>query len=307
MAVEGEKTILICDPGVDDGLGLMLALASHRELSLLGVCAVAGNGPAPVCGQNALDIMEAFGKAVPVYLGERDTLEGPLSFEETGFTGAGALSGNQLKRSPRHAEKEGAEAFIIRMARAYPGLKIICTAPFTALAGALMAAPDIQPLLGEVITSSGYYGVGEGGVKGRCSWNLSTDPAAARVVFNSGIAIKAAGIDVAALLTEEMAASLLAKARPGFAKGLLETAAAFNHRQGLLAASLLVDGMAVALGVNSRLAVTTSGCVQVAENQKTDENFCRLQSAGIVQGNVSAAHHFNYNGYLQLLLDRVLI
>ena len=68
------KVIIDCDPGIDDALALLLALASP-ELDVAGITTVSGNVPADMGARNAKKVLrQADRQEVPVYIGEMTPL-----------------------------------------------------------------------------------------------------------------------------------------------------------------------------------------------------------------------------------------
>ena len=57
-----QKIIIDTDPGQDDAVAILLALASPTDLDVLGLTIVAGNVPLPATAKNALMICELAGK-----------------------------------------------------------------------------------------------------------------------------------------------------------------------------------------------------------------------------------------------------
>src|SRR3546814_13100213 len=86
--------IIDCDPGQDDAVALLLALASPDELEVLGVTCVAGNVPLPLTQRNARIVCELAGRTeVPVFAGCPRPILRPLRPAEavhgtTGLDGA---------------------------------------------------------------------------------------------------------------------------------------------------------------------------------------------------------------------------
>lgn len=86
---------------------------------------------------------------------------------------------------------EHAVDFIIRKAREFANkLVIVGIAPLTNIALAIRKAPDIVKKVKEIRLIAGYY------TKDVPEWNIACDPEAARIVYTSGIPVKAAGLDV---------------------------------------------------------------------------------------------------------------
>src|SRR5437764_9652738 len=103
-----EKIIIDTDPGQDDAVAVLLALASPDEIDVLGITAVAGNVPLALTAQNALKLVElAQRPEVPVFAGCARPLLRPLATAEficgpDGLDGAG-LPPPRLALQPRHA------------------------------------------------------------------------------------------------------------------------------------------------------------------------------------------------------------
>ncbi|MEE8228020.1 MAG: nucleoside hydrolase [Kiloniellales bacterium] len=105
--MQARPVIIDCDPGQDDAVALLLALASP-ELEVLGVTAVAGNVPLTLTAKNARRVCELAGRAdVPVYAGCPRPILRPLETAEH-VHGATGLGGVDLPEptappEPRHA------------------------------------------------------------------------------------------------------------------------------------------------------------------------------------------------------------
>ncbi len=190
------KVIFDCDPGVDDCIALMAALASPEDFDVLGICTVAGNVPLEVCTRNALALTTlAKRKDVSVYAGcPRPMVEQPVAAAhihgETGL-GAARLPDPLHAASPTHAVD-----FLIETLRAAdPGsITLAPTGPLTNLAVALVKAPEIAEGIREIVLMGGARSEG-GNITASAEFNMYADPHAARVVFQSGLKITAVGLD----------------------------------------------------------------------------------------------------------------
>src|SRR6202022_599255 len=91
-----EKIIIDTDPGQDDAVAILLALASPDEIEVLGITAVAGNVPLALTAQNALKLVELTGRLeVPVFAGCARPLLRPLTTAEF-ICGPDGLGGADL-------------------------------------------------------------------------------------------------------------------------------------------------------------------------------------------------------------------
>jgi inosine-uridine nucleoside N-ribohydrolase len=223
------RVILDCDPGHDDAIALLLALASP-ELDLLGVTTVAGNQTLAKTTANALRVLEFAGRGeLPVAAGaERPLVRAPaVAAHVHGETG---LDGPELP-PPRGAPVAAhAVGFIAAAIRAHAGaVTLVATGPLTNVALLLALEPDARP---ERIVLMGGA-VGEGNRTPAAEFNIWSDPEAARRVFESGIDLTMVGLDVThrALLTAADGEELRRVGRVGaLAAELLDFYGRFHRR-----------------------------------------------------------------------------
>jgi purine nucleosidase len=187
--------IIDCDPGQDDALAILLALASPEELEVLAVTAVAGNVPLPLTEKNARKIVELAGRHdIPVHAGcdrplQRDLVTAEYVHGRTGLDGA------ELPEPERPLADAHAVDAIIRALRARPGTVTLCPlGPLTNVATAIRRAPDIVSHIREIVLMGGA--IGEGNITPAAEFNIFADPHAAQIVFESGVKLTMLGLDV---------------------------------------------------------------------------------------------------------------
>ena len=188
------KIIIDTDPGQDDAVAILLALASP-EIEVQGVTAVAGNVPLALTQRNARVVVELSGRAVPVMAGCDRPMRRPLVTAEhvhgkTGLNGAD-LPDPTLPLDPRHAVD-----FIIETLRREPeGAVTLCPlGPLTNVATAFQRAPDVVPRVQEIILMGG--GCFEGGnITPAAEFNIYVDPEAADIVLRCGRPIVVVPLD----------------------------------------------------------------------------------------------------------------
>lgn len=190
------NVIFDCDPGVDDCIALMAALASPEEFDVLGVSTVAGNVPLEVCTRNALALTALVGREdVEVYAGcPRPMVETAVAARHIhGETGLGAA---RLPEPSHKASDTHAVDFIINALRKADAgsITLAPTGPLTNIAVALVKAPDIAKGVKEIVLMGGARREG-GNITASAEFNMYADPHAARVVFQSGLPITAIGLD----------------------------------------------------------------------------------------------------------------
>jgi len=188
--------IIDTDPGQDDALAILLALASP-EIEVIGICAVAGNVPLALTEVNARKVCELAGKAdTKVYAGAvRPMLRNLVTAEYVhGKTG---LDGPTLPEPKIKLRDQHGVDFIIDTLRREPAKTVTLCAlgPLTNLSMAFVKAPDIKERVEEIVLMGG--GLFEGGnTTPAAEFNIYVDPEAADIVFHSGIPITQAPLDL---------------------------------------------------------------------------------------------------------------
>ena len=211
-----QPVIIDTDPGQDDAIAILLALASP-ELEVLGLTTVAGNVPLALTSRNARIVLElANRRDIPVHAGADRPLLRPLVTAEF-VHGKTGLDGPMLPE-PTMAMAEGhAVDFIIQtvMART-PGTVTLCPlGPLTNIALALAREPQIAPRLKQIVLMGGG-GFEGGNITPVAEFNFFVDPHAAARVFQAGVPITMAPLDVThqALTTRKRVAAIRAAGSP---------------------------------------------------------------------------------------------
>lgn len=190
------KIIIDTDPGQDDAVAILLALASP-ELDVVGVTAVAGNVPLKLTEKNALKICELAGRRdVKVFSGAIRPLVKPLVTAEH-VHGKTGLDGPDLPEPTMTLQEQHAVDFIVEtLMREEPGSVTLCPlGPLTNVALALIREPKIAPRIKEIVLMGGGFFEG-GNVTPAAEFNIYVDPHAADVVFRSGVPIVVMPLDV---------------------------------------------------------------------------------------------------------------
>lgn len=191
------KTIIDTDPGQDDAVAILLALASPEEIEVLGIVAVAGNVPLDLTQKNARIVCELAGKPdVPVYAGCDKPLGRPLVTAEH-VHGKTGLDGPVLPDPTMPLQDQHGIDFIIETLRneAARTVTLCVLGPLTNIATAFEKAPDIVDRVQQVILMGGaYFQVGN--ITPTAEFNIYVDPQAADIVFKSGIDIVVMPLDV---------------------------------------------------------------------------------------------------------------
>ncbi len=191
------RIIIDTDPGIDDAVAILLALAAPEELDLLGIVAVAGNLPLGATERNARRVCELAGRTdTPIYAGCARPMLLPLGTAERihGETSRDRL----LMPEPTMAlqTRHGVDFLVEILSAGEAGTITLCAlGPLTDIAMALVKAPEIAVRIGELVVMGGAC-FELGNVTPAAEFNMHTDPHAAAVVFGSGIPITMIPLDV---------------------------------------------------------------------------------------------------------------
>lgn len=182
------------DPGQDDAVAILLALAAGDRLDLKAITTVAGNVPLPLTTANAIRICDLAGRPdVPVHAG----CDRPLLFDlETAefVCGPDGLAGAELPPPSRRPSEGHGVMALIEHARAIDGLTICALGPLTNIALALRLAPDIAGRIARIVLMGGAQNLGN--MTPAAEFNTYVDPHAAQVVLGSGVPVAMFGLHV---------------------------------------------------------------------------------------------------------------
>lgn len=187
--------IIDTDPGQDDAVAILLALASP-EIEILGITAVAGNVPLALTEVNARKICELAGRPdIKVYSGAiRPMLRVLVTAEHVhGRTG---LDGPVLPEPKMKLEQQHAVDFMVEtlMERPAGTITLCALGPMTNIALALVREPRIASRIKRIVAMGGGFFEG-GNVTPTAEFNIYVDPQAARLVFEAGIPITLIPLD----------------------------------------------------------------------------------------------------------------
>ena len=191
------KIIIDTDPGQDDAVAILLALASPDEIELLGLTCVAGNVPLELTARNARMICELAGRTdIPVFAGCDRPLGRDLVTAEH-VHGKTGLDGPDLPEPAMPLADTHAVDFLVDTLRGEPAgsVTLVPIGPLTNIAAAFKAAPDIVERVQEIVLMGGaYFEVGN--ITPAAEFNIHVDPDAAKIVFEAGAPITVMPLDV---------------------------------------------------------------------------------------------------------------
>ncbi len=193
--MSARKIIIDTDPGQDDAVALLLAMASP-ELEILGITVVAGNVPLHLTELNARKICELAGRPnMPVYAGCDEPLARPLITAEH-VHGKTGLDGADLPEPKLRLQDKHAVDFIIDSLRgaAVGDITLCPLGPLTNIAAALTRAPDIAERIAEIVLMGGGY-FEQGNITPSAEFNIYVDPEAAKIVFDASVKLTVIPLD----------------------------------------------------------------------------------------------------------------
>jgi purine nucleosidase len=192
------KIIIDTDPGQDDALAILLALAAPDELEVLGIVAVAGNAPLPQTQRNIRVICEVAGRPdVKCFAGCDAPIARPLRVTGQHVHGKSGLDGIDLPDPTMPLQAQHGVDFIIESLRSHDaGTVTLCPlGPLSNIATAMTRAPDIIPRIAAIVLMGGaYFEVGN--ITPAAEFNIYFDPEAADIVFKSGVPLTVVPLDV---------------------------------------------------------------------------------------------------------------
>jgi pyrimidine-specific ribonucleoside hydrolase len=188
--------VIDTDPGIDDALAILLALASP-EVDLRLVTTVHGNVELDRTTDNALRVLHLAGRSdVPVAAGARESLIHPQPERAGHVHGDAGLGGVDLPRSPASIDPRPAVVALadLLLSSAAP-VTVAAIGPLTNLALLLRVYPDAAARIGRLVVMGGSAGRG-GNVTAAAEFNAWSDPEAAHAVLSSTVPTVLVGLDV---------------------------------------------------------------------------------------------------------------
>ena len=209
------RLILDTDPGVDDAVAILMALAAPQA-EVMGLTTVGGNVPRARATRNALALLQAAGRSdIPVARGAArprpfDKLKGRFR-PSVAFHGPGGLS-VRLPEPATGAAPQTAIEFLAESVESSPGqVTIVALGPLTNLSRLEDRRPGILNRAASVVIMGGAVET-RGNVTPKAEFNFHSDPLAAAHVL--GLDTAATLVDLAACrqvgISREQAAGLSA-------------------------------------------------------------------------------------------------
>jgi len=299
------RVVIDCDPGHDDAMAILLALASP-ELDLVGVTTVAGNQTLDKTTRNALVALEVGGRSdIPVAAGA----DAPLCRElrtAAHVHGETGLDGPELPEPSARPVDTHAADFLAELIE--PESVLVPMAPLTNIALLLERHPNVRERIDRIVWMGGA--IAEGNITPAAEFNAFVDPEAAAAVFASGIAITMIGLDVThkALFTRAHAEQLREAGRAGrFVAELSDFFQRFHERSYGFEGSPIHDAMAVAHVIDPTLVTTRHVNVAVETRSELCDGRTVVDLRGVTgrPENADVGVDVDAERFLELLVSRI--
>jgi purine nucleosidase len=193
-----KKIIIDCDPGHDDAVAIMLAIA-HDDIDLLGITCVGGNATLENTVLNSLKVCALLNKPkIPVYAGSAKPLIYELETAEHVHGKSGLdRDGESIALSSDYIvqDKHGVDFIIETCKNSNQPIYLCPLGPLTNIAMSIQKDPTIKDNIKEIVFMGGAA-MCLGNITPAAEFNIFVDPHAANIVLNSGIPITMMGLDV---------------------------------------------------------------------------------------------------------------
>ncbi|PCK18797.1 nucleoside hydrolase [Bacillus pumilus] len=303
-----KKLILDVDTGIDDAIGILLAVKS-KQFDMLGITTVCGNVPVDAATLNTCKVLELVkADEIPVIKGAATPLLRAPHYEhrvhgEDGI--GGALKDVQPKKT---ADAGFAPDFIIEQVLQYSQqVTIVLTGPLTNLALAVKKCPELIHHVKEVIFMGGVV-KGQGNVTPVAEFNTYADPEAAKVVLEAGFpSLTQVGLDVTrqVLLTDERIDAIQNETLASYIR---ESTSIYRQRyferNGVWACAMH-DPLAVSLAIEKRLVNTQPFHVEVETKSEfcDGQMICDFQHQWEKEHNVQVCIDVDAEAFFELLIQ----
>jgi inosine-uridine nucleoside N-ribohydrolase len=302
------RILLDCDPGHDDAIALLLALACS-EVELVGITTVHGNQTLEKTTANALKLLEFVGRIdVPVAAGAARPLRREPFVAEY-VHGASGMDGPSLPTpttapDPRHAVDFIAETVLGSDAP----ITLVPTGPLTNIGLFLARHPDAAERVERIVLMGGA--IGEGNVTPAAEFNIWADPEAADRVFTSGLDVTMIGLDVThqAIFGPAPTAEIKAAGRVGaMVAELLEFYGRFHKQSYGWDGSPIHDAVAMAHAFRPGIVQTVYTGVRVDCGEELGRGRTNVDLRGRVgwEPNAHVAVDIDSDDFISLLVERI--
>lgn len=189
------KNIIIdCDPGHDDALAILTAIANSNKLNILGVTTIGGNQTLEKVTTNAKNILEFVNANIPLATGQTGPLTKDLCIAPEAH-GESGMDGPYFNGKKYPVASNNAILFMYEtIMKCSQKVILVGLAPLTNIALLIKVFPEVRSKIEYISIMGG--GIARGNKTPLAEFNIYVDPEAAQIVFRSGIPIIMSGLDV---------------------------------------------------------------------------------------------------------------
>ena len=188
-----KKIIIDCDPGHDDAIAIMLALAHSDKLSVKLITTIGGNQTLEKVTTNALKVLEFLKSDIKVAKGADRPLIRPLRVAPEAHGDSG-MDGPILPKPTKKALPNAIEEMARVINNSKEKITLVPIGPLTNIALLIKTHPECLDNIEEISFMGG--GISVGNVTSAAEFNIYVDPEAADIVFSSGLPLVMSGLDV---------------------------------------------------------------------------------------------------------------
>ncbi|MDG5789279.1 nucleoside hydrolase [Evansella sp. AB-P1] len=303
-----KNVILDVDTGIDDALGIILAIKS-KKLNVLGITTTSGNvslDKATINTKKVLSLLKK-DKEISVHRGASKPLARESIYEHNvhGIDGlGGALTNIQVKED---THREYAPDFIIKtILNNKHHVSLVMTAPLTNLALAMKKEPEIIQYVDEVIVMGGVVKQ-YGNITPVAEYNMYVDPEAAKAVFHSGLPITLVTLDVTrqALLREKHINQIEDKDIHEFVQTSTSHYIDRYYKRNGVKACALHDPLAVAVAIDHGLIETEKYYIDIETKSEIcdGQTVCDFQNRLNKEPNIHVSVKVDHERFMDMFID----
>jgi purine nucleosidase len=305
-----QRIIIDTDPGIDDSLAFLLALASP-EVKVEALTVVNGNCSLEQGVTNSLSVLELAGASeIPVFRGMDVPLVQPILLAPETH-GEGGIGYAKLAEPETRPVDGHAVDFIIDHVMSSPGeITLVPIGPLTNIAMAVRREPRIVSAVKDVVIMGGAVNVG-GNTTPLAEFNIYCDPHAAHIVFHSGMPLKLVPLDVTyeAILTRADVQRLLQIDSPitRFIADSTEFYMEFHDEYQKIEGCVINDPLALALVFAPQLVDFNHLYmdVDIERGVSMGKTFADFYSMNKKEPNAQVALEVRAREFIELFLERI--
>ncbi len=312
MRMSRKKIIIDCDPGQDDAVMLLLALACPDEFDVLGITTVAGNVPLELTQRNARIICELAGRRdVPVFAGCGKPMRHELITAEN-VHGKTGIDGIDIYEPDMPLQERHAVDFIIStlLAADDDSITLVPTGPLTNIGEALSRRPEVLPKIRQIVMMGGAMREG-GNTSPSAEFNILEDPDAAHIVMHCGRPLTIVPLDVThqVLVSRQRLDQIRALETPVGAAivGMMEFFNCFDSKKYGSDGAPLHDPCTIAYLLKPDLFEGRLCNVEIETGSPLTRGHTAVDFWGVTGRNLNAnwLHKVDADGFFELLIDRL--